>query len=188
MSVFHLGDGSNPYAGRFPGDAGEAILDSEVDLEDFDEALGLLGELNTEALAQLLLSDPGAIELPQSGLKAVVAQSDLSLSHTVAPRPPSLPVNATAPTQLPTSESSEAQRLMPNLANEPASLLIGGPFWGAELAWKRTAKTAKERTARNDDDNDADDEDETERSRRRRVAWRKYNETALERRLKKQVK
>jgi hypothetical protein len=75
---------------------------------------------------------------------------------------------------------------MPNLAKEPASLPIGGPFWGAELAWRRTAKSTKERKAK-EDESDQDDDDETERSRRRRAAWRKYNETALERRLKEQV-
>jgi hypothetical protein len=187
MSVFHLGDGSNPYAGRFPGDSGEDMLDSEVELEDFDVALRLLGDLNTEALAQLLLSDPGEIDLPQRGLTAVTAQSELPLSFTAAatPHPPLLPFSATAPPQLPASESTAAERLMPNLVNVAAPLTIGGPYWGAELAWKRTAKTAKERKT-NEHESDQDGDDETERSRRRRAAWRKYNETALERRLKEQ--
>lgn len=187
MSVFQLGDGSNPYAGRFPVDASEDLLDDEDeiedDLKDFDEAAGLLGDLDTATLAQVLLDDPGKTEPPQTGLQVLMAQPELPLSHTTAPRAPSLPFNGAAPTELPASEGTAMQRMTPILTNEPSSFSIGGPYWGAELAWKRTVKTAKERKA-NDEDDEDDADDEAERSRKRRAAWRKYNETARERRLK----
>jgi hypothetical protein len=139
----------------------------------------LLGNLDTATLAQALLSDLGKIDLLQARLQAVMAQTEFPLSHTTAPRSPSRPFNAATPMQLSASEGTAAQRPTPNLPNEP-SLSIGGPYWGAELAWKRTAKTGKERKANEEDD----EGDETERSRKRRAAWRKYSEAALERRLK----
>jgi hypothetical protein len=208
MSVSHLNDGSNPYADLMSEDPEDLLVELEGNPEETIQAYESSDklspmlmqqaqqlELNTigQMLAQLDVESftasttqaytesleakltPTADGKELSTLNAIAQGTDVLgiLSAESGAHPP-LP----APVALDAVAASQEQIDLAKLLN-PASVSTGGPYWAAELPWKRDTRPSKDAG----NSSSEKDEDQSSLTRKRRDAWRQYQETALERRL-----